>query len=117
MRRALAAAVAALVVLVVPIQPARAQSSPTALSAFPVKVFAAVDSVMVSGTRVTVRGVLVNEEAVTEWYAQASGDNGQFAATCQRAALLAMERPGKYLLELYYYQMQTPTCRLTLVTP
>jgi hypothetical protein len=122
MKRVLVAAIAALaVVLVVATLPARAQTVSAPQPANSLKVFVDVESVTVRyGTTIVVRGIIQGESTATEWYASpASSDTGAFASNCHRAALLAMEKPGRYLLEIQtaYSGSGTPLCRLTRAAP
>ncbi len=99
---------------------AAAQTVPLASTA---KVFATVDAVSVQHSRVIVTGIVQGEEAASTWavqYVNASTgvDAEEFAAACQRAALIAMSKPGQYLLEIQYYASGYGSiCKLSRVTP
>jgi hypothetical protein len=87
----------------------------------PAKIFAAVDAVSMYPGNMAVTGVLQGEAAPSTWLinlgatATATYD---LANTCQRAAYLAMSRPGGYLLEIYNGTATTQAyCKLTRVTP
>jgi hypothetical protein len=79
-------------------------------------VFTTVDSVQVYATNLFVTGIVQGESAPSERYANLQ--NVDYADACQKMALLAMAKPGQYVLEFrkasessaYYY------CRLTRVT-
>jgi hypothetical protein len=86
----------------------------------PSKTFATVDAVSIEGTFVSVTGIVQGEQAPSSWRVgySGSGDSNGWAAMCQRNALLAMMKPGQYLLEIgvpgYY---SASICKLTRVNP
>jgi hypothetical protein len=95
---------------------ARAQTAP--MPAYSGKVFATVDAVSIeSSNRVVVTGIVQGETAPTTWYVSKDSDTFGFAENCQRVALLAMAKPGQYLLEIKQPSYNTPVCKLTRVVP
>ena len=99
---------------------ARAQSVPYATTA---KVFTTVDAVSVTANYVEVTGIVQGEATPSTWktYTYLSTvDPTAWAAMCQRNALLAMSKPGQYLLEIYYSSTTYSPysyCKLTRVNP
>lgn len=100
------------------VPPAHAQTIPVAN---PAKVFGAVDAVSMYAGNMAVTGVLQGEALQSTWLinlgstATATYD---LANSCQRAAYLAMSRPGAYLLEIYNGTASTVAyCKLTRVSP
>jgi hypothetical protein len=84
-------------------------------------VFVAVDAVSVRPGRVTITGILEGESAPVERYADfsiSSTANGDALQACHRAALLALEKPGAYRLEIVLpYGYPPATCNLARVKP
>jgi hypothetical protein len=85
--------------------------------------FATVDSVYAYASTLRITGIIQGESSPAErevtFY---SGDTAAAvtqAASCQRLALLAMERPGAYLFKLWkeYSGSGYYSCRLTRVNP
>jgi hypothetical protein len=117
MRRfSLLAAVAALALVL--------QGRASAQTTTPTKyVFAAVDAVSMSlqYSRLTVKGILEGEQAPVERSVSFSSSTSLAVAviqSCERFALLAMEKPGAYRLELLPGSYnQYPTCTLVRVNP
>jgi hypothetical protein len=96
---------------------ARAAIPPYAYTA---KVFATVDAVAVQGAYVIVTGIVQGEEAPSTWAAAYSSSTGvDFVAACQRNALIAMAKPGQYLLEIQYLSSTSggSVCKLSRATP
>jgi hypothetical protein len=89
-------------------------------TAYPTKIFATVDAVSVMGPYVAVTGIVQGEQAPSSWKVNYSGSaeaNG-WAAMCQRSALIAMSKPGQYLLEIGVpSSLSAPVCTLTRVNP
>jgi len=84
------------------------------------KVFATVDSVSLAGYHLEITGVVQGEAAPSVWgvYWTAGGDPTGWAAMCQRNALLALSKPGQFLLEIKWGGSSgTAVCKLTRVTP
>jgi hypothetical protein len=116
--RALFLAIAAAIALLAAPDVAEAQ---VAGYANPAKVFVAVDAVTVEQGDITVTGVLQGEAAPSSWrldlYATAVSTY-DLANLCQRAAYLAMARPGQYLLEIFSGTVYVgPYCKLSRVNP
>lgn len=116
-------AAAAIAAIAAPLA-AEAQTSPTQYQQVPVasseKVFAAVDAVNVFGTRLIVTGVVQGEGAASSWavtYSSTASDTVGWAAMCQRSALLALARPGEYLLTIHQFAGGAPICKLTRASP
>ena len=97
---------------------AAAQVPPLAYNA---KIFTAVDTVSVQNTTVLVTGIVQGEAAPSTWAVRAysSTEATAWAAICQRSALLAMSKPGQYLLEIQYLSSTYggSVCKLSRVTP
>jgi len=97
-----------------------AGQTPIPPTAYPTKVFTAVDAVSVMGPYVVVTGIVQGEQAPSSWKVNYSGSaeaNG-WAAMCQRSALIAMSKPGQYLLEIGVpSSLSAPVCTLTRVNP
>lgn len=96
-----------------------AQAVPWASSA---KVFATVDAVSVQHSKVIVTGIVQGDQAASTWavqyYLASTGvDAASFASACQRDALIAMAKPGQYLLEIQYAGAYGSICKLSRVTP
>jgi hypothetical protein len=72
---------------------------------------------------VLVTGVVEGEDAPSTWAVRYETSTTElameWATACQRAALVAMSRPGQYLLEIDYegYGTAGSTCRLSRATP
>jgi hypothetical protein len=90
--------------------------------ASPAKVFATVDSVKLESYKVIITGIIQGEAAPSSYwvmngtypdYAASMG----FAQACQQQALLAMSKPGQYLLELIQVSSSVGHCKLSRVTP
>jgi len=116
MRKTIAAALTAAAVLLAGGR-ASAQLVPPA---YPAKVFVTVDSVQVVEYRVVVTGILQGDAAPSTYSVQSNvaGTQPAFAQNCQQQALLAMAKPGQYLLELYSAgSLTSSTCKLTRVNP
>jgi hypothetical protein len=115
MRVHVAATLLAIVVLLAT-GSAAAQSVP---AAYPTKVFVTVDSVKLEVYRVTITGIVQGEATPSTFYVQGPSnsiaDPNVFAQSCQQQALLAMAKPGQYLLTIY--ASTSPSCQLTRVTP
>jgi hypothetical protein len=97
-RHAVALALAALALA--PLVAARAQTT-SACTNYNCT-YATVDSVSVVSTSVVVRGIPQGEAAAVErsfsFYSSGSTTMGASMETCSRMALLAMEKPGEYVL-------------------
>jgi hypothetical protein len=114
MRHLLAAAVVTATLLV----PCAATAQTLPPYANPAKVFATVDSVLVEGIRVTITGIIQGEAVPSSYWVQSTiADSMGFAHACQQQALLAMSKPGQYLLEIYYAANPLSSCKLSRVTP
>jgi hypothetical protein len=92
---------------------------PAAAQTYSSKVFVTVDAIQVRGATVYVTGIVQGESAPTTYsmYGPFSSDasaNMVFAQSCQQDALLAMTKPGQYLLEL---SASNYSCKLTRVSP
>jgi hypothetical protein len=89
--------------------------------AYAPKVFVAVDAVSVQGNTVVVTGIVQGEQAPSTWaaytYGSSSVDPGQWASSCHRTALLAMAKPGQYLLEIQSQGSYPAYCKLTRAVP
>jgi hypothetical protein len=94
-----------------------AQSPPPTAST--PKRFTSVDAVSVQSIFVIVTGVVEGETVPSTWAARPyTSDGGQFADTCSRHALLAMAKPGQYLLEINSGSTSVyATCKLIRVSP
>jgi hypothetical protein len=116
MRHLLAAAVV-IATLLVPCT-ANAQTLPSP----PGKVFATVDSVQVEPYRLTITGIIQGEAVPSSYWVQYGG-YGDYAAAwtfvqiCQQQALLAMSKPGQYLLDIYPGSSSLSHCKLSRVAP
>jgi hypothetical protein len=115
--RHLAAALA--IALAVVALPALGQTTPPAN---PSKVFVTVDAVQVKYYQVIVTGIVQGEATPSTYYVQANASdaaaNMGFMQACQQQALLAMSKPGQYLLEILQSgSMGASTCKLTRVSP
>ena len=108
-RLSFAAAAAALAVT------AQAQTTPS--PAYSPVVFSTVDAVSVEASRVVVTGIVQGQTVASQWYASQSTDTYGWAQNCQRAALLAMAKPGQYLLEIRTSGGYAAVCKLTRVAP
>jgi hypothetical protein len=68
-----------------------------------------------------VTGIVQGDQAPSSWKVLYSGsaDANGWASMCQRSALLAMAKPGQYLLEigLLNSSYSAPICKLTRVNP
>jgi hypothetical protein len=93
---------------------ATAQTTPT------IYTFSTVDEVQTYAYILKVTGILQGEASATTLtfnfpnYTSASAADQ--LASCERKALLAMAKPGQYLLKLDYYG-STPRCALTRANP
>jgi hypothetical protein len=107
MRRFTGSFVAALAALAMS-HPARAQT--------PVVPFATVDELSIGGGTLTVRGILVGgADPVSRDVRPVYGDAAQkqrVLESCERFALVAMSKPGQYLLFV-----TTESCRLARASP
>jgi hypothetical protein len=116
---ALAAAVA-----LATLSPGAADAQTTVPWANPAKVFTTVDAVSINLNCVEVTGIVQGESTPSTWrtytYSTVTTvDSTGWAAMCQRNALLAMSKPGQYLLEIYFSgSISAPSyCKLTRVNP
>ncbi|MCE9579002.1 MAG: hypothetical protein K8W52_38110 [Deltaproteobacteria bacterium] len=93
-------------------------SNPPAHAAGPTFVeFETVDAVETNNGYFAVTGILVGASAPTR-VAFAPITTLDVAGRCERFALLAMSKPGKYLFSASVYQSGYPTnCKLALRTP
>jgi hypothetical protein len=80
-----------------------------------VYLFTTVDAVAVYGNRLTITGILQGTPAPVDVPVDFSSYQGAFEG-CHRAALLAMEKPGLYQLELKA-GFTTAPCKLIRVNP
>jgi len=115
--RHLAAALA--IALAVVALPALGQSVP---SASPSKVFVTVDAVQVKYYQVIVTGIVQGEATPSTYYVQLSASDAAastgFMQACQQQALLAMSKPGQYLLEIADGTSYVSSrCKLSRVSP
>ncbi len=80
--------------------------------------FVTVDAVSARGNYLYVTGILESEAAPVERYVTFPTTTSPYdmQASCQRMALLAMERPGQYKLQLAL-NASYPACRLVRVNP
>jgi hypothetical protein len=84
----------------------------------PARVLAAVDAVSGYGEIVLITGIVQGEAAPSTWIVQGhdSAVGAGLAAMCERSALLAMSRPGQYLLEVFSgTATNRPYCKLIRV--
>jgi len=99
---------------------AAAQAVPPANTA---KVFTAVDAVKAEDYKVVITGIVQGDGAPSTWSAgfYSSSDGAlisQFVNSCQTQALLAMTKPGQYLLEIQSGTISLrPFCKLSRVNP
>jgi hypothetical protein len=108
--RQLAFALAALILAALP-WGSRAQTTLTAY------VFATVDAVEAGGGRITITGIEEGAAAPSTRFVN-NFSSGSDLETCHRMALLAMSKPGQYLLAILPYQsLHTAGCKLTRVNP
>jgi len=90
---------------------------PAAAQTYSSKVFVTVDAVQVRGYTVSVTGIAQGEATPTTYlvyFASDASANMVFAQNCQQQALLAMSKPGQYLLEL---SASNYSCKLSRVSP
>jgi hypothetical protein len=96
----------------------------TTLSAAPVAhadppsttVFDAVDMVQGESSRLTVTGLVAGQPTTKAWLIY--GSSGDGALRCERMALLAMSKPGKYTFSVIQGTSIEPTrCQLALTNP
>lgn len=115
---------AAAAVVALASRPAAAQTIPSVPFANPAKVFVTVDAVFMAASFVDVTGVVQGDAVPSTWRAYflntTNSDQSAaaaYAANCQRAAFLAMSRPGQYLFELFSNggSPPHPYCKLTRV--
>ena len=84
--------------------------------------FVAVDAVSVQPGYVTITGILDGEDEPREviaYFSSSSAGYGDALQACHRAALLALEKPGAYRLELsgLYAPTSVSVCKLLRVNP
>jgi hypothetical protein len=116
MRQTIAAALAAAAVLLA----AGRASAQTVPYANPAKVFVTVDAVQVVESRVVVTGIVQGDAAPSTYAVMSvsSANTYAFVPNCQQQALLAMAKPGQYLLEIFYGgSYYASSCKLTRVNP
>jgi hypothetical protein len=96
-------------------------SAQTVPLAYPAKIFVTVDAVQLLESKVVVTGIVQGDAAPSTYavigYSGASGNSYAFALTCQQQALLAMAKPGQYLLEIFFGNGFASSCKLTRVNP
>jgi hypothetical protein len=115
MKRHFAAAVLAAFVLVAPA--VRAQTAPAST------VFSTVEGVEVEASRFTITGVVQGEPEARavqfHVFSYASpGSRSDILGSCERFALVAMSKPGEYLLHVYPGTSSgVAHCKLTLANP
>jgi hypothetical protein len=85
-------------------------------------VFTTVDGIRTTGGGLYVTGILEGEATATEHYISLSTSSSSGIdplASCQRLAMLAMAKPGQFVLRLAtpVDAYSTATCQLTRVTP
>ncbi|NOJ95317.1 hypothetical protein D7W82_31240 [Corallococcus sp. CA049B] len=95
--------------------PSTAGAEPEAPVSGETYVFTSVDAYSVGPTTFDVTGTLVGESTPRTFRFWSGGDYAVEASRCDRLALLAMTRPGRYLFswshEIAY--ISPPTCTLT----
>ncbi len=111
MKRLLVAAIAAFTVFAA--APARAQTTTT------VRTFTTVDSVQASYNNgsLTIRGVLSGDAGPTDTVVSFYSSTLPSVEACQRMALLAMDKPGFYVLTVSWITVGYPTCKLARAVP
>ncbi len=114
MKRWLAVGAAALGVSLAGVAAAQSSASPY--------VFVTVDSVKAEASRLWITGILQGEAAPVQKYVMFSsasyGDAVAQVAACERKALMAMAKPGQYLLAVHDGgSFRVTTCTLTRVNP
>jgi hypothetical protein len=114
MRRLAIAAAAAALSLAVGIG-ARAQT------AYPSYVFTTIDAVSSYRSQLKITGILQGQAVATEITVSFSETDyaaaNVAAQTCERKALLAMNKPGQYKFEVSLSSSGYPACKLTRVNP
>lgn len=82
-------------------------------------VYDSVDAVEVSGSQITVTGIVAGDPAPTERIYTISDFSQQTgaAARCDRLALLAMTKPGKFQFATVRGQFSSFSCKLIVRTP
>ena len=93
-------------------------------AAYPAKVFTAVDAVRVEDYKIIITGVVQGDAGSSTWAVSPSTSSdgaraGQFLSNCQAQALLAMAKPGQYLLEVSSNAGTSGSafCKLSRVNP
>ena len=101
--------------------PAFAQSTiPVGIGVGQTVVFTTVDAVQLVSNRFYVTGVVEGEAAASTRYVTFNANDPELnRGACERLAVLALERPGRYRLEVAYYppNYQGSTCKLVRANP
>lgn len=72
----------------------------------------------IGDTEIKVTGIIAGQSTPTETIYELSGFNStEKGNRCDRLALLAMSKPGKFRLVMVDQQFQTVSCKLILRTP
>lgn len=84
-------------------------------------VFTTVDAVSSYVTTLSITGIQEGQAAATEvrvyFYAYDEAAKAMVIQSCERKALLAMNKPGQYTFEVSWSTYGYPTCKLTRVNP
>ncbi|HEX9399838.1 MAG TPA: hypothetical protein VF912_06975 [Anaeromyxobacter sp.] len=92
-------------------------------AAYPAKVFTAVDAVRVEDYKIIITGVVQGDAGSSTWavspFSSDAARAAQFLSNCQAQALLAMAKPGQYLLEVSSNAGTSGSafCKLSRVNP
>lgn len=112
-----------LVVLLCAVAPMVEAQSASPRYATTVKAFTTVDSVAIWSSIVLVKGIVEGETTASEWAVTLSAvidrsEKAVFAANCERLGLLALAKPGQYVLRIFDGGSSGYSyCRLERVAP
>lgn len=119
-----AVAAAILACLIAIPRAAEAQAVPLPPAATTTKVFVTIDAVALDALMLEVTGVVQGESTPSTWRTALSSSGttdvsarAEWLSMCHRSALVAMARPGQYLLEIFYADYDRCRCKLIRVNP
>ena len=93
-------------------------ASPPARAAAGDVLYDAVDAIQMSGTTgVWVTGILAGQATSSRTHYHLGSGSGDTGTRCDRYALLAMSKPGKFQFGLVFEGFSLYSCKLTVRTP